>query len=183
MSYTKSLLILVVALVSATTFAKEVALTDSQKENIKHAIRIAKQDGNKHPDLLVGVLMQESMLGEAKKYKVAGTVEKYYGLGQVKLRAAKEVLKEYPKLYSFLPNRSDFEIIKAMKNNSVFAVELASKYLIMLGINKNPAYAITAYNRGPAGAKFVEPSKFHYTRAVYKHRDELRPIIKEISEA
>jgi hypothetical protein len=123
-----------------------------QKENIKHALRIAKQDGNKHPDLLVGVLMQESMLGEAKKYKVAGTVEKYYGLGQVKLRAAKEVLKEYPKLYSFLPNRSDFEIIKAMKNNSVFAVELASKYLIIyhrsfLFCNKKTAKLFSKLNR------------------------------------
>jgi len=145
-------------------------LSQTQTKNICYSHEIAVQDGHKYPDYIGKIILQESKAGDMKKWRVAGLSnrqgDRYFGIGQVKLIAAKEVMKRYPQLWGLLNTRTDEELQARLILDDKFNIKIVSKYALMLGINTNPARALAAYNLGPSGSKKVDHNSFHYTRAV-----------------
>ncbi len=151
------------------SFAIEVPnnLSDKQQINLNKAYEIAKADGHKDPEILQGIILQESNAGALKSYNVAGQefglkpFERYYGLAQIKLAAAKDVLKSFPMLYTKydIQTKTDDEIVANLILKDEFNIEVASKYLRILkdqyGI-KSYNTLLIAYNRGPGGIKADE---------------------------
>lgn len=151
-------------------------LTREQAEVLSLAYSIAKKDGHKFPQLLQGIVMQESNAGAARSYKVAGqefglkTNERYYGVSQIKLVAAKEVLSRYPELrkdFNF-HTKEDEEIVAKLIEDNRFNISVASKYLLVLkslGYDTIKHLAL-AYNQGPSGAKNHDAETHHYPKGV-----------------
>lgn len=143
-------------------------LTTTQGRLLSQAYEIAKADGHKNPELVQAILLQETMAGGSKSFRVANPgPDAYFGLMQIKLTSAKDVLRKWPKLFDKygLQGRTDAEIQANLILNDKFNMEVGSKYLIML--NKEYGYSgrelMNAYNRGPSGVKAVDDS-FHYGR-------------------
>lgn len=159
-------------------------LTPRQAEVLNLAYKIAKEDGHKQPQLLQGIVLQETRAGEMKSYAVAGqefglkTNDRYYGLAQIKLAAAKDVLARYPALrtqFNFHTN-ADEEIIAKLIEDDRFNLSVASKYLLVLraaGFDTIQQLAL-AYNQGPGGAKAHDASTFHYSVGVMKNMQKLK---------
>lgn len=152
--------------------------THTQADVLAIAYRTAKKDGHKHPELLQGILLQESKAGGLSSYKVAGqefglTVNKrYYGIGQLKVSAAKDVLNRYPSMWREFgfQTRTDEEIIAKLIENDAFNISIASKYLLILqsqGAGSSPQQLAAAYNQGVAGAEAGKG--LGYSRAVMQH--------------
>lgn len=143
-------------------------LSTEQSAILNTAYKIAKADGHKNPEVLQSLLLQETYAGQMKKYKVAGnTGDEYFGLGQIKLGPAKDIMRLYPDLwdrYKF-HTRTDDELKANLILNPTFNIEIASKYLKLL--NERYGYTgrtlLNAYNRGPSGVKRVD-SNFHYAK-------------------
>lgn len=131
------------------------------------AYNTAKADGHKDPGLVQAVLLQESMAGTMKNHRVVTPNKKqaYFGAMQIKLVAAKEVLGRWPEMYEThsFDTRTDDEIKARLIVDDKFNIAVASKYLIILRdtYGYTGAMLLNAYNRGPFGAKRVDPS-FHY---------------------
>lgn len=141
-------------------------LTNSQHQLLNTAYSIAKADGHKNPELVQGVLLQETKAGAMASYKVAGTPgDLYYGLGQLKIGATREVMSAWPVLWSKykFQTRTDDELKANLILNQTFNIEVTSKYLKLL--QQRYGYSgrqlVNAYNRGPSGVHSVDDS-FHY---------------------
>jgi hypothetical protein len=159
-------------------------LTARQAEVLSLAYSIAKKDGHKQPQLLQGIVMQESHAGQLGQYKVAGQEfglrinERYYGVAQIKLGATRDVLSRYPHLlkqFNFQTN-TDEEVIAKLIENDAFNLTIASKYLLILqryGFDTIRELAL-AYNQGPGGAKSKDSETFHYSNGVMKHIQTLQ---------
>jgi hypothetical protein len=158
-------------------------LSAHQAQILGMAYDIAKNDGHKQPQLLQGIVLQESNAGDSK-YKVAGQEaglkpnSRYYGVGQIKLAAAQEVLNRYPKMkqeFEFHTN-TDEEIIAKLIENDRFNLSIASKYLLVLksyGYDTIRQVAV-AYNKGAGGAKGVDPNTNQYSLGVMAHIQNLK---------
>lgn len=158
-------------------------LSAEQTAILEQAYLIAKEDGHKDPEVLQGILLQESRAGRLKSYKVAGqefglkTNLRYYGIVQMKLSAARDVLKAYPELKEEfdIQTDTDEEVIANLILNDEFAISVASKYLIILNKRYHIAPGnnmIAAYNQGPRGSrKISDTSQFGYVKGV---RDNIR---------
>jgi len=140
-------------------------ITDKQHRLLEYAKAVAIKDGHP-PELLQGVLLQETHAGGLKVYRVANSEgTPYYGVMQIKMVAAKEVLKRWPQLYKQygFQTFTDDEIKANLILNDQFNIAVGSKYLKHL---KN-AYGysgrtlVNAYNRGPTGVKSVGDD-YHY---------------------
>lgn len=158
-------------------------LNRQQLDNLNLAYKIAKEDGHKNPEILQGVLLQETKAGGMQKYKVAGQEfggsARYFGIAQVKLNAAIDVLKKYPELWRFMQTREPEEIIANLILNNEFNIRIASKYLLMVGENTSTKHAITAYNKGVGGAKTVDANNHNYTIKVSQYMNS--PLLKKIN--
>ncbi len=152
--------------------------TSRQARMLSLAYEIAKKDGHQHPQLLQGIILQESKAGGMARYRVAGQEfglgpnQRYYGVGQIKLAAARDVLVRYPEMWEEFDfhTSTDEEVIAKLIENDAFNISVASKYLLILrgyGFTTPQELAI-AYNRGPSGAKNAGPST-DYSRAVMNH--------------
>lgn len=151
-------------------------LNKRQLTLLSMAYDIAKRDGHTHPQLLQGIILQESHAGNLTSYKVAGqefglkTNERYYGVAQIKLVAAKDAMARFPSLrseFGFQSN-TDEEIIAKLIENDKFNLSVASKYLLVLktyGYNSVRELAL-AYNQGAGGAKSKDPATHHYSNGV-----------------
>ena len=159
-------------------------LSPHQAQLLTMAYEIAKEDGHKQPQLLQGILLQETKAGAMNTYKVAGqeyglkTNERYYGIFQIKLAAAKEVLSKYPVVWKefHFQTHTDEEIIAKLIENEKFSTSIASKYLLILkqyGYNTIEQLS-AAYNQGAGGAKKVDPHTFHYSVGVMKNIQMLK---------
>lgn len=158
-------------------------LTKTQVKNISLAYDIGKRDGLA-PSLLPAIILQETQAGEHRAYKVAGQEfglapnKRYYGLAQIKLAAAKDVLDEYPSLrhtFSF-HTKTDEEIIAKLIENDEFNLSIASKYLVMLrdrGFSTIQQLAL-AYNQGPGGARQFNANTHHYPQGVMRNLQRLK---------
>lgn len=149
-------------------------MTTPQRDLLEYAKKVALEDGYQHPQYLQGIIMQESRAGGIQKFRVAGLTNKpgdrYFGIGQIKVAAAKAVLNSYPKLWEGFDTRTDEELQARLILDDKFNVRIASKYLLLMGVNSNPTHAITAYNQGPGGAMAVaDKSSFGYTVGVKAH--------------
>lgn len=161
-------------------------MTDKQHQLLDLAYEVAKSDGHKHPQLVQGIIMQESRAGAVREYRVAGLSnqpgDRYFGVGQIKLAAAKAVMSKYPELWSRFNTRTDEELQARLILDDEFNVKVTSKYALLMGMNDNPTLAITAYNRGAAGAKLVDPNQHGYTGAVKRHAERIKNVTARVKE-
>lgn len=141
-------------------------LTSTQSRLLNLAYQVAKEDGHKSPEVVQMVLLQETQAGGMKSYRVANPgADAYFGPMQIKLAAARDVLNNYPALwskYSF-HTKTDDEVKANLILNDKFNIEVGSKYLLIL--NKQYGFSgrklMNAYNRGPGGVHGVDDS-YHY---------------------
>jgi predicted nucleic-acid-binding protein len=159
-------------------------LTIEQNRILNFAYKTAKEDGHKHPEILQAILLQETRAGDMKSFKVAGqefglkTNERYYGIAQIKLDAAKDVLKTYPDIknkYNFHTD-TDEEIIAHLIMNDEFNIEVASKYLLIISrYNKDSNFIIGAYNKGINSAKQLGENivNLEYVKKVKQYMSKL----------
>lgn len=159
------------ATTKATTILMPKTIAKPQLELLDYAYKVAVQDGHKYPQYVQGVMMQESKAGAMLGFRVAGLSNKagdrYAGICQIKLVAAKAVLASYPKMWQKLDTKTDEELFARLILDDKFNIEVCSKYLLLMGVNANPARGIAAFNQGPGGVQAIEnPSDFHYTKGV-----------------
>lgn len=155
--------------------------TRTQKQLLGLAYDIAKRDGHEHPELLQGIILQESHAGELKRYKVVGQeydlgpTKRYYGIAQIKLSAAWSVLKKWPSMWTefHFHTRTDDEIIAKLIEDDVFNMSVASKYLLLMKSfgYTTPEEMAMAYNKGPGGARGHDASTNEYATAVMVKAD------------
>lgn len=159
-------------------------ISNSQAQVLNTAYAIAKRDGHPQPQILQGIVLQETKAGQMSSYKVAGqefglkTNERYYGLAQIKLSATKDVLSRYPEMWKEFnfQTKTDEEIIAKLIENETFNLSVASKYLLILrasGYNTVKQLAL-AYNQGPGGARDKDPETHHYSRGVMAYIQKLK---------
>ena len=164
-------------------------LTQRQLELLNFAHEVAVKDGHKYPQYVQGIIMQESKAGNMNDWRVAGLSNKvgdrYFGIGQIKLVAAKAVMKAFPDMWTYLDTKTDEELQARLILDDRFNVRVTSKYALLMGVNENPTKAITAYNQGPAGAEHVNPNTWHYTVGVKQKANELKniPKVKSVVES
>ena len=155
-----------------------------QSQLLAMAYDIAKRDGLPWPQVLQGILLQESNAGAAHHYKVAGQeyglkpIHRYYGVAQVKLSAAMVVLRRWPRMWTefHFQTHTDDEVIAKLIEDDTFNLSVASKYLVVLydmGYTSMGAMA-AAYNKGPAGAEDTDPEQDAYAIAVVAHVADLQ---------
>ena len=167
------------------TFNIPENLSEKQHRILNAAYSIAKAIGLKKPELAQGILIQESKAGGLDSYKVAGqefglkTNERYYGVGQVKLSAAKAVMIRFPQLWEKhdFHTRTDEELIANLIMNDMFNVEISTRYLKILSddYGYEGDKLVAAYNKGPGGVKSVEnPSGLSYVQKVRQHIKNIR---------
>lgn len=150
----------------------------SQYQVLNQALLQAKADGHQDPAIIQGIILQETKAGAMASYRVAGNKgDEYFGLGQIKLAAAKDVMGEWPDLwekYRF-QTKTDDELKANLILNEKFNIEVLSKYLKLLQDNYGftGVKLINAYNRGPRGVLTVDAS-FHYGKGVLAHVANLR---------
>jgi len=163
----------------AQTFAFEYPKepTHSQAQLLGLAYDIAKKDGHEYPQILQGIILQESHAGTLKRYNVVGQeygltpTKRYYGVAQIKLSATWDVMKKWPALWSqfHFHTHTDDELIAKLIENDVFNMTVASRYLMILRDTygfTTPAQLATAYNKGPGGAKDVDADTNEYALAM-----------------
>lgn len=143
--------------------------SESQVNLLIMAYEIAKADGHKDPRLFQGLLLQETNAGKITHRKNSTC----YGIFQIKVIAAREVLQRYPSLWDEFNFRgkSDKEIISKLKHNERFNATIASRYglvLKRLGYDTIEKLAL-AFNLGPTGAKSKNPRNNRYVRSVMKN--------------
>ena len=170
------------------TFAVPSNLTEKQHQLLNFAYATGKKVGLKSPEIIQGIIFQESKAGGMDSYKVAGqefglkTNERYYGVGQIKLSASKHVLKKFPYLwdkYDF-HTQTDEEVIANLIMNDKFNVEVSTLYLKILSedFGYEGDRLTAAYNKGPGGVKSVgNPGALDYVVQVHNH---LKNKIKNI---
>lgn len=160
-------------------------INNKQAALLKYAYEIAQADGHNDPTVLQGLIWQESKAGGYPGYKVAGDEfglkvgKRYYGIGQIKVAAARDVFRRFPVEFQTYKKMTDEEVIAHLILDNKFNIRVASKYLWMMGHNetKRPTfvrptnYAITAYNRGLGNTYDTDYNNWHYTVSVHKHKD------------
>lgn len=159
-------------------------LSSHQANLLNMVYEIAKEDGHKYPQLLQGILLRETKAGAMSSYKVAGqefglkTNERYYGIFQLKLVAAKDALKAYPSMWKEFnfQTRTDEEIIAKLIENDRFNASVASKYVLVLrraGYD-TIAQLATAFNKGAGGAQGIDVGSDPYAVGVLKNIQKLK---------
>lgn len=142
-------------------------LSEKQHRLLNMAYELGRQHGFKNPEIVQAVLLQETHAGGLNSYRVANPgPEAYFGPMQIKLAAAKDVLRRWPSLFTAygFHTRTDDEIKANLILNERFNLEVGTKYLKLLSTE----YGFTgralmnAYNRGPGGVQAVDSSTFHY---------------------
>ena len=93
------------------------------------------------------------------------------------MTAAKHVINKYPELKKYLETDTDEELQAKLILDDKFNIRIASKYLMMMEINKNPDKAITAYNLGKEGSSKVNPSTHKYTQLVKSHIKNIKKTV------
>lgn len=157
------------SIIRQPSFARHI--TPKQAELLTLAEIIAKQDGHTEPRLLQGLLMQETHAGANPHYlKSPGG---NHGVGQIRVVAARHVLRDYPELMSQfnVSPKDEKGLVKKLVHDNHFNVSIMSKYLLILrkaGFNTMKQLAL-AYNQGAGGAKKQNSETFPYVKGVMKH--------------
>lgn len=164
-------------------------ISKDQYNILLKAETIAKEVGVRYPSKFQALLWQETHAGGLNSWRVAGyeslpPLKRYYGVGQVKVAAAKDMIKKHPSLNRFSHTgkfKTDDEILAHLALDDEFNIWVAAYYFKWMGRNNvDTNYQITAYNRGYEGARHIEnTAEFHYTKMVNIHE---KTIIKTIHE-
>jgi hypothetical protein len=130
--------------------------------NMAYAIGL-KDGGHEHGEMLQAVLLQETIAGQLGRigHMTARVGLRSYGVMQVKVSAARDVLRKNKELGRF---RADELLIAELLTNDKFNMRVASKFLMYLK-SKTKSYtkALVAYNIGlRASRKISQPNKFKY---------------------
>jgi hypothetical protein len=142
-------------------------IATKQAKLLSIAYKVAKGEGFKNPEIVQGILLQETYAGGMKKYKVANPgPDAYFGPMQIKLGAARDILALNPQLYAKYDfhTRTDDEVKANLILNDNFNIEVAAKYIRLLQTQYHLSgrELVNAYNRGPTGVKSVDSNSFHY---------------------
>lgn len=155
---------------------KNEPLSVNQKNIITLAYNTAKADGLRQPEVLAGIIYQESKAGEAAKFRTSKhkkACDQTVGLGQIKTKTAKSVMRRFPELKQKF-GIPDSQIENALAYNDKFNVAVASKYLVYLSTMYKGDALIASYNLGEGGVKKLRnPSKLPYVQVVNKHISRL----------
>lgn len=154
-------LALIVTLFTSSAFAADTSSLAT------YAYQVAMSDGHKHPKLLVGVIKVESDAGRHSSYRVVKSGSStFYGVGQLTLQAAKEVMRRFPDMWAIFSTRTDDELKARLILDDKFNVQVTSKYLLLMGVNKNPEKGVAAYNVGLGGVEQIDYLTHEYTLKV-----------------
>ncbi|MEK7321834.1 MAG: hypothetical protein AABZ84_02000 [Pseudomonadota bacterium] len=143
-------------------------LTGEQLDLLGLAFQIGYEDGGEsHAKFLQAVLMQETIAGQLGRlgHLSAPMGKRSYGVMQVKVPAARDVLRHKPQLGHF---RTDEQLIARLIADDEFNLRIASAYLKYLRkLSGSDHQALVAYNVGPNAAKnVVDPAQFKYVQRV-----------------
>lgn len=142
-------------------------LTDDQYSNLLIAREVGKEENLSLT--LMSICMQETHCGEIGPvgHKSVGVGLRSYGLLQIKVSAARDVLKVHPELGEF---DTDEELISKLLTDNWFNMTVGKEYFKLLkkrGMSWREA--VTAYNLGPTGVKSVDATNYKYTNKVIAH--------------
>lgn len=146
-------------------------LTSEQLELLSLAYKIGYEDGGaSHAKLLQAVLMQETIAGQLGRlgHLSAPLGKRSYGVMQVKVSAARDVLGWKPALGEF---DNDEQLIARLITDDEFNIKVGSAYLEYLRKKTdNDHQALVAYNVGPNAAKrIVDPAQYRYVLSVERY--------------
>jgi len=162
-------------------------LTQKQIDLLTFARKTAREDGHQYPQYVLGIIMQESKAGDMTEYRVAGlrnkASDRYFGVSQIKLAAAKDVMKRYPKLWEYLDTKTDEELQARLILDDRFNIRVASKYALLMGMNEHPNRAVLAYNQGIGGAqRYSDPGSHSYVHGVKAWAKKVKNILLRRNE-
>lgn len=154
-------------------------LTPEQMDLLQLTYEVGFEDGgHKHAELLQAILLQETIAGQLGRmgHMTAPVGKRSYGVMQVKVTAARDVLNQYSELGEY---HADEEVIARMLSDDEFNIRIASKFLLQLSTKvKSADRALVAYNVGLGGSNSVaEPRQFKYVVAAHDYLEEIvRPF-------
>ena len=156
-------------------------LTDEQTQLLHSAYEIGFEDGgHEHAEVLQAVLLQETIAGQLGRigHMTARVGKRSYGVMQVKVSAARDVLKKHKHFGRF---RSDEELIVALMTDDEFNMRIASKFLLFLGKKTDSVEAaLVAYNIGlRASRKIADPNNFKY---VVRTQRNLKEVVQHFNQ-
>ena len=152
-------------------------LTQEQMELLQLAYTVGFEDGgHEHAEILQAILMQETIAGLLGRmgHLTAPVGKRSYGVMQVKVIAARDVLNEFSEFGRF---RADEELIVKLLSDDEFNLRVASKFLLQLSNRVGvPERALVAYNIGMrASYRIDDPTAFKY---VLKTKNYLEEIVR-----
>ncbi|MDH5182592.1 MAG: hypothetical protein OEX12_01760 [Gammaproteobacteria bacterium] len=150
-------------------------MTKEQVRLLNIAHNIGMDDSSKeHANLLQAILMQETHAGHYGRIgdTDAPVGKRSYGVMQIKLITARDVLKKHPDMGNF---NTDEELLIKLMTDDYFNISIASKHLLVLRNNsKRYAQAVMAYNTGLSKAKrHWYPEKFRYVKKITLYIDKV----------
>jgi hypothetical protein len=154
-------------------------LTAEQVALLKLAYDVGLQDGGlTHAQLLQSTMLQETIAGQLGRvgHHSAPVGKRSYGVMQVKVTAALDVLNAEPALGGF---RTDEELIVRLMMDDEFNIRVASKFLLrMREKTSSDSEALVAYNIGlRAARRSVDHDEFRYVKNVTRYYvDVVRPF-------
>ncbi len=156
-------------------------LTDEQLDLLQTAYAVGYEDaGLEHAEMLQGVLLQETIAGQLGRigHMTAPVGKRSYGVMQVKVSAARDVLRKHKEFGRF---RSDEQLIVALMTDDELNIQMASKFLLHLKQKtKSNEAALVAYNIGlRASRKIVEPDSFKY---VVRTQRNLKEVVQPFNQ-
>lgn len=133
----------------------KVALKTRFTPDQERLLRIAYEEGEAigWPETVQAILLQETTAGLNGPI---GDLDRGFGRRsychmQIKLNAAKDVLRHYDDLGSFA---TDEELLVKLLTDDRFCIRMGARYFaIMTKLTQTWSEAVLAYNRGPTGAK------------------------------
>ncbi len=152
-------------------------LTGEQSQLLNLVYRVGLEDGGvAHAEMMQAILLQETIAGMLGRigHMTAPVGKRSYGVMQVKVSAARDVLRDHKEFGRF---RSDEELIAALLTDDEFNIRIASKFFLILGRHaKSIDQSLVAYNIGlRASRKIASPEQFKY---VVKTKRNLSEVVK-----
>jgi hypothetical protein len=156
------------------TFTDNVVVSKLKPKQIK-LLALAKKEGEKigFPETIQAILLQESLAGLLGPVgdKGNGFGKRSYCPMQVKIVAARDVLKVYPDLGTWETNE---ELIAELLTNDKFCIKIGSLYFDLLYKNtKNWNKALLAYNKGLHGSRLGDSNNY-----VFKIKQKINGVVK-----
>lgn len=143
-------------------------LTTEQVHLLKLAFDIGyRHGGAQHAKLMQSTLMQETIAGLLGRigHMSAPVGKRSYGVMQVKVSAARDVIRRHPEIGRF---RSDEELIARLITDDQFNIRIASLHMTHLRkYTETDAQALMAYNLGlRASKRYKDHGSFSYVKGV-----------------